>query len=852
MVTSSRRQLSNTRQGLAFAIAFLILGAVLALNLYQERQRTLSREQDKLTTQARVVQVNIGQNLVAVNSVLVALSKELSTNKVESDLNQRLQLLSDAMPAMRTILLLDANGVIRASNRAELIGKDLSQRAYFQEPKHHPGADTLYVSPPFRTVLGTFTINVSRAIAGPDGKFVGVISAALDPAYFGPLLDSVRYAPDMWVAIAHDEGDVFLMLPAQEGVVGKNLSQPKTFFSQHQLSGQTLSMHQGTAFITNHQQLLIWATVKADNLKLDHPLLVAVARDGDEIFAGWRRDALIQCSLYGILVLSLSIGLVRFHRKQREFDLREEASARLLSEKVQELDMILANSSVGIAFLKDRRFLWLNKRMLELFGYTLEDLVHQTTAMLYPSPKDYEDFGRRAYVEISAGRRFAAELKMRCQDGTHVWMRISGQSTPKDYSAGDSIWVLEDITERKNQETELEKYRSNLEDLVQERTKALTQTEARASHILNSSADGLYGINKDGLITFINPAACSMLGFTSEQAIGRSSHELFHHTKPDGEPYPARDCPAIAALQQGYAVRVADEVYWHADGHAIPVMYSAHPMLQDGEIIGAVTSFLDVSEQRAAAEAREQALMAAENLARLRNEFLSNVSHELRTPLNGILGYSEIGYRNYQNPDKARDCFDKIKFSGERLLGVVTDVLDFSDIDAGRLAIKQAEISLADVVNHVIAMVRDRADAKHLELSVALAPDLPTTCQGDRLRVEQVLLKLLSNAIKFTESGRVTLTLSLEHEQLVFKVTDTGIGIAAENLSNLFNPFHQLDGSSTRKFGGTGLGLAISQRLVELMGGNIRAESQWGLGTIVTVRLPCLRSATPERQLSVQ
>ncbi|AXS79079.1 ATP-binding protein [Dechloromonas sp. HYN0024] len=844
MTRGSLTQRSPVRQWLVSAVALLVLGAAIALNLYQERQRTLSREQVKLATQAQVVQVNIGQNLISVNNVLRALAKELSTGKVESNLNQRLQILSDAMPAMRTILLVDTDGIIRAANRGEVIGKDVSDRAYFQEPKRHLESDTLYVSPPFRTVLGTFTINVARVITGSDGRFLGVISAALDPAYFGPLLESVRYSPDMWVAIAHDAGDVFMMLPAREGVVGKNLLQPETFFSQHQLSGQAISAHQGIAFITNQQQLLIWATVKADGLRLDHPLFVAVARDRDEIFVGWRRDAQIQVSLYGILLLTLLIALARFHRKQREFESREAASARALQEKVQELDMILDNSSVGIAFLKNRRIVWVNKRMLELFGYTQEDLLTQsTTAGLYPSPEDYADFGRRAYVELSAGKCFADELKMRRHDGSQVWMRISGQATPKDYASGDSIWVLEDISVRKRQESELETYRSSLESLVQERTKALTQTEARASHILNSSADGLYGVDKDGLITFINPAACAMLGYTPEQAIGRSCHELFHHRKSNGEIYLAEACPALAALEKGHTVRVSDEVYWHADGHAVPIMYSVHPMIQDGQIIGSVTSFIDVTQQRAAAEARELAIAAAEHLARMRSEFLSNISHELRTPLNGIVGYADIGFRNYQNPEKARDCFEKLIQSGERLRGVVTDVLDFSDIDSGKLVINPAEFSLSDVVSHVTEAVRSRAEAKHLELSSTLVPGLPPACQGDRLRIEQVLLKLLSNAIKFSESGRITLTVSLENENLVFEVKDTGIGIEAENLNNLFNPFLQLDGSSTRKFGGTGLGLAISQRLVELMGGSIRVKSQWGEGTTVTVRLPHMPSA---------
>lgn len=966
MPTKHKSLFSRYGQYTISGIVLLILGAAIAFNLYQEWHRTLTREQDKLMTQARVIQMNVGHNLVSVNATLVALAKELSAHKPDSGLNQRLSVLSDAMPAMRTLLALDAEGVIRASNREEVIGKNVSQRAYFQEPKQHHVADTLYISPPFRTVLGTFTINVSRTITGPDGRFAGVISAALDPAYFGPLLESVRYAPDMKAAIAHDTGDIFMIAPEQEGEVGKNIAQSGSFFAQHQLSHQAITLHKGIDKVTGDDRVLVWSTVKHSGLEMDRPIFVTVSRDYPQIFTVWRDDAYVQASLYGLLVLSIAIGLYIHGRRQREFERLAEAGAEslrqsdeklrqlyelspvgillsdssgrfiefnaafaricgysddelrslkaktltppcyeaeevrqqnnLLStgkygpyekaiirkdgslvpvrlngvlasgrdgnntwsiieditdtkrlqdslrEKMQEMDMILDNSGVGIIFTKDRQLLWTNRRMRELFGYTQEELTNQSTAMLYSSPEAYENFGKQAYLDIAAGTRFATELEMKHRDGHLIWMRITGQSTPDNHSGGDSIWIFENIAERKKNEVELDLYRSHLEALVKERTSALLQTEARASHILNSTADGLYGLDHNGNLTFINPAACSLLGYTPEQVIGRDCHPLFHHKRSDGTPYPAEACPGLAALRQGLAVRVDNEVFWHADGHAIPVMYAVHPMLQDGKIIGAVTSFMDISEQRAATEARERALMAAENLVRMRSEFLSNVSHELRTPLNGILGYSDIGYRNYQNAEKARDAFAKIKTAGERLLGVVKDVLDFSNIDAGKLAIVKTSICPSELVNHAMEVVRDRILARHLDPHLNLASNLPADCIGDPLRIEQVLLNLLSNAIKFTESGHITLSLSLEEEQLVFCVADTGIGMSTRQLADLFNPFQQADASATRRFGGTGLGLAISQRLVELMGGEIKVESQLGIGTTVEFRLPCIQA----------
>ncbi len=962
----------HTRYGqtLILGVMLSILGGVLAFNLYQEWQRTLSREEDRLTTQARVVQVNIAHNLVSVNAVLSDLGKELSLRQGDAGLNRRLKGLSDAMPAMRTLLVLDAEGVIRASSREELIGRNLSQRAYFSEPQRDRAADKLYVSPPFRSVLGTFTLNVSRMIAGPNGEFAGVVSAGLDPAYFAPLMESVRYAPDMWTVIAHADGDIFMMLPEQSGVLGKNIAQPETFLSRHLASGQPTTVHLGIAAITGEERVLIWSTVERAGLNMDRPLLVAASRSYDEIFTAWRNGVRIQSSLYGLLVLTLALGLYLYSRRQREFDRFSDARAealrdseeklrhlyelapvgillsdpagkflefnqafvkisgytvaelRLLDssaltpqryaagdaweqfcllktgrygpyekefkrkdgslvavrlngvladsttgerntwaivedisdtkrlqdslrEKMRELDAILDNSSVGIAFVKDRRQRWVNRRMGELFGYTQEEMQNQSTAMFHSTPEAYERLGQEAYPLLAVGRRYSSEQEMVRRDGTRVWMRISAQAMSADHPVGGSIWVFEDISERKHSEAELEQHRRHLEDLVQQRTAALLQTEARASHILNSSADGLYGIDPDGMVTFINPAACAMLGCSAEQVIGRSGHDLFHHRRPDGAPYPADECPGLAALRIGQQVRVDDEVFWHADGHPIPVMYGVHPMFHEGEIVGGVTSFVDVTEQRAATQARERALIAAENLARVRSEFLANMSHELRTPLNGVLGFADIGYRNYQNAEKARDIFAKIKISGNRLLGVINDVLDFSRIDAGKLALEQTEFVLADLVDHAVDVIRDRAQAKHLELRVEQEPDLPPICIGDPSRIEQVLVNVLSNAVKFTEAGRVTLSLARQGEQWVFRVSDTGIGMSAAELDDLFNPFQQADASSTRKFGGTGLGLAIGKRLLELMNGDIRVESEPGIGSVVEFRLPYLQPPLP-------
>jgi signal transduction histidine kinase len=343
-----------------------------------------------------------------------------------------------------------------------------------------------------------------------------------------------------------------------------------------------------------------------------------------------------------------------------------------------------------------------------------------------------------------------------------------------------------------------------------------------------------------------------MLGYVAEQVIGHSAHELFHHSKPDGSPYPAEECASHRAWRMGSELRVDDETYWHADGRPVPVALASHPVIENGKVVGAVVSVVDVSVQRAATQAREQALIAAENLARARSEFLANMSHEIRTPMNGVLGFAQIGQRNYKDPEKARNAFDKILTSGNQLLGVVNEILDFSKIDAGKLQVEETEMSLGNVLDSSLELVADRARAKGLDLHLDKAPDLPPVCVGDPLHLGQVLLNLLTNAVKFTETGSITLSAALHDGQLVFRVADTGIGMSAEQLGYVFNPFQQADGSTTRKFGGTGLGLAICKRLVELMKGDIRVESTPGAGSRFEVSLPYVEPApTPASAAAV-
>ena len=354
--------------------------------------------------------------------------------------------------------------------------------------------------------------------------------------------------------------------------------------------------------------------------------------------------------------------------------------------------------------------------------------------------------------------------------------------------------------------------------------------------LLNSIPEAVYGIDMEGNCTICSPSCLRLLGYQEvSELLGKNMHDLIHHTRPDGALYPVNECHIYEAFRRGHGTHRDDEVLWRRDGTSFPAEYWSQPLHRDGNVIGTVVTFVDITQRKQAELVLREARETAEAANRAKSEFLANMSHEIRTPLNGVIGMTELALDTELTTEQ-RGYLNLVKGSAESLLALLNDILDFSKIEARRLDMETIDFNLRDCLDDTLQTVSLRAHEKGLELACQILPDVPEGVRGDPTRLRQIVINLIGNAIKFTSQGEVLMRVETEQESgneatLHFAVSDTGLGIPLEKQASIFEAFTQADNSTTRKYGGTGLGLSISLRLVEMMGGRMWLESEPGRGS---------------------
>lgn len=394
-----------------------------------------------------------------------------------------------------------------------------------------------------------------------------------------------------------------------------------------------------------------------------------------------------------------------------------------------------------------------------------------------------------------------------------------------------------------------------LEREVSKRIKQISQVSVLQRSILENAGYAIIATDETGNVTVFNPSAEKLLGYSSEEILGKPIPSEFHIV--DEIIARAKDLSKELGYQikPGFEVIVAKArlnesdtygwTYVHKSGRHIPVRLNVSSLFNnEKKLFGFLGIAYDLSEQleheRELAKATEQ----AEQANKAKSKFLANMSHEIRTPLNGIYGALQIIQKEIST-EQGKELLDKALYSTKNLNVIINDILDFSKIEAGKLELENTEFDLAELIEHLNSELFEMADQKGIVFNLSNFVE-HLSWQGDPTKVRQILLNLGSNAIKFTEQGSVTLSVSYDEPKrcLIFIIKDTGIGIEKNQQQRLFQRFEQADSDTTRKFGGTGLGLSITHSLVTLMKGEITVESDIGVGTSITVKLPLQKAAT--------
>ncbi|MES9966984.1 MAG: response regulator, partial [Sedimenticola sp.] len=381
----------------------------------------------------------------------------------------------------------------------------------------------------------------------------------------------------------------------------------------------------------------------------------------------------------------------------------------------------------------------------------------------------------------------------------------------------------------KERTADLEKALSNLQEEVAARTEAqegLRASEERYRSMVEGLAEDhfFYAHDAEGIFTYVSPSINNVLGWQPEEFLSHYSSSMTEHpVNRDAEKYTQLALQGIR--QPAYEIQL-----YHKDGTICWLDVSEVPVFdREGKVVSVEGIAHDVTGRKEVEETLQLARDAADAANRAKSEFLANMSHEIRTPMNAIIGMSHLVLQT-ELSYKQRDYLTKIQTSSESLLRIINDILDFSKIEAGKLAVERTDFFLEDVLRSLSALIGQKASSKDLEIMFRVAPEVPDSLVGDPLRLEQVLLNLCGNAVKFTDQGEVVVSVEStsrtdDEVTLAFSVADTGIGITEQERAKLFMPFTQADASATRRYGGTGLGLAIAKRLVEMMGGEIGVES---------------------------
>lgn len=548
--------------------------------------------------------------------------------------------------------------------------------------------------------------------------------------------------------------------------------------------------------------------------------------------------------------VEISMSRIRFDDGEQNIlvlatDLRSRLNANFelfLRERALEV----SQAGIVITDAGSELITYVNAGFHDTTGYTREEAIGRNCRFLQGDDTDPVSV-QKIRQAIEARRSIRVTLKNYKKDGTEFWNDLS-------------------ITPVKNELGEVTHFIGCQFDVSdsREREQKASATARRIRLLLDSTAEGIIGVDANGHCTFCNQSAVRLLGYTSpDLLVGRSVHATIQHSAANGQAVSESESLIMQSLSSGNMVDSDAEVLWRRDGQAVPVELWCHPQTDDkGKVVGAVMTFVDITERKHHQQQLEAITAEARAANQAKSEFLARISHELRTPLTAIAGFAELLRLEVSDP-RALEQINVIRRNGTYLEELLNDLLDLSKVEAGKLVIEPEEFELMDLIMDILAVASPRSDEKNLALRFDILDKVPARIKADTTRLKQILDNLISNAIKFTSAGSITVTIGASRVQTIppgmgevfgeaehftssavrlleITVKDTGIGIPTEFHDQLFMPFSRASNDEVKKAKGTGLGLSISKDLAERMAGDIRFESTPGLGSLFTLRLPVL------------
>ncbi len=545
-----------------------------------------------------------------------------------------------------------------------------------------------------------------------------------------------------------------------------------------------------------------------------HSINDNLTKDGRTITCEWHNTSLINTEGKISGVLSIVQDITE----------RKRAEQQITTQKAY-LEQLFEASTEAIAFInKKGNVERINSQFSTIFGISEDELVGETLDDTI-IPPDLKKEGRAFTQEIKTGKHIFLETVRQRKDGSLLDVSVTGMPISVEGKHAGIYAIYRDISRQKLAEQEITIQKTYLEQLFEASTEAIAF------------------INKNDCVERINSQFTEIFGFAADEVIGKSLDETIIPPAHHEEGKTVKE-----EIKKGKHI-FYEAVRQRKDGRLLDVSITGMPISIEGKDAGVYTIYRDISNRKLAELELKKAKETAEEATQAKSSFLANMSHEIRTPMNAIMGLSQLAMQTSLTPQQI-DYQKKIHTSANSLLRLIDDILDFSKIEAGKLDLEKNSFNLKAVLERVSSIINVESNEKGIGFSLHIPDSIPNNLMGDALRLEQVLLNLSSNAVKFTSQGDVCVAVELakESEQeanLRFNVSDTGIGMSLEQIEQLFQPFHQADLSITRKYGGTGLGLAICRRLLDMMGSEIHVKSTLGAGSEFSFRV-CFEKAPCE------